>query len=153
MIDLLRQTVVVSIWFGFCAWAIGRGRAPERIHGAMHLVGAILTPIVQYNIGRQGAELGVFAVDVVVLAIGAFVALRWDRWWAMFAAAFLLLQVMVHVVRLFNLAADQFYYASTAMFWSFSSLFAMAFGMGQIELARLRAWSASGGARHAALTD
>src|SRR5688500_12737166 len=133
MIDLLRQTVLFALWACLCAWAIGRGRAPERIHGAMHLVGAMLTPMVQYNIGRDGAELGVFIIDTTVLLIALYVALRWDRWWAMFAAAFLLLQATTHVVRMFNLAADQFYYASAAMFWSFASLFAMAYGVAQIE--------------------
>jgi hypothetical protein len=142
MVELFRVTVLAAVWFGLCAWALGRGGPPERIHGGMHLVGAVLTPIVQYNVGRNGAELGIFAVDCAALAIGLYVALKWNRWWTLFAAAFLLLQAAVHVVRIFNLAADQFYYASIAMFWSYAALFAMAFGVGQVEHARFRGWRA-----------
>lgn len=138
MSDFSRQTILFALWAGLCAWAIARGRAPERLHGAAHLLGGVLTPLVQYRINQEGAEMGVFAIDMAILLLALYVALKWDRWWAMFAAAFLLLQAATHVVRIFNLAADQFYYASAAMFWSFASLFAMAVGVGQIEWERYR---------------
>jgi hypothetical protein len=76
----------------------------------------------------------------MVLALAVYVALRWDRWWTIFAAAFLLCQELTHVVRLYNLQVSQFYYASAAMFWSYASLWAMAFGTGQVEWGRWKTW-------------
>lgn len=140
MLDLLRHATLLAVWAGVCAWAIARGKAPERLTGIVHLVSAVLTPLVQSSFGENRVEYGVFIVDLIVFAAAVFVALRWDRWWAIFAAAFTLCQLLVHVVRMYNLVVDQFYYASTAMFWSYSGLFAMGFGVGQIELARFRIW-------------
>ena len=140
MFDIVRQVSLLALWASLCAWAIARGRAPERIHGAMHLVAAVLTPLVQYNAALNHAELGVFVVDTVVLGLAVFVALKWHRWWTVYAAAFLLCQELTHVVRLYNLQVAQFYYASAAMFWSFASLWAMAFGTAQLEWWRFRRW-------------
>ena len=140
MSDILRQVTLLAVWTAVCAWAISRGRAPEQIHGAMHLVGTVLTPLVQYSSRGQSAELGVLAVDTVILGIAIFVVLRWHRWWTVYAAAFLLCQALTHIVRINNPQVAQFYYASAAMFWSFASLWAMAYGTGQIEWERFRQW-------------
>ncbi len=143
MFDVIRQATLVALWFGLCAWALGRGGPPERLSGATHMIAAILTPALQYNIGRSGAELGVLAVDMIVVGIAIFAALRWDRWWTLYAAGFLVCQALTHVVRLYNLEIDQFYYASAAMFWSYASLHAMAFGVGQLEWERWKRWRIS----------
>lgn len=81
-------SVAAGLWFG---------RWPERT-GAVAMLAAWLATALSLN-GTQlwGPQWSVMAVDVLLLAVLLFIALRSDRWWPMWASGFHGLSVVLHL--------------------------------------------------------
>jgi hypothetical protein len=81
-------TVTAGLWLG---------RWPERL-GAGAMLAAWLATALSLN-GTQlwGPQWGVMVIDVLLLAVLLFIALRSDRWWPMWACGFHALSVVLHL--------------------------------------------------------
>jgi hypothetical protein len=83
----LLVTAVAALW---------RGGWPERV-AALAMVGAwFATGFVHNALQMWGVQAGVMLVDIALLLVLLFVALRSDRWWPLWACAFHGLNVVLH---------------------------------------------------------
>ncbi len=82
--------------------ALRRGGSPER-QGAL-LIGAawILTPLVELRESWFQPQLGILAVDMATLLGLIILAIRYDRYWPICAAAFQAIAVLTHLAFLIN---------------------------------------------------
>jgi hypothetical protein len=140
MFDVMRFAIGAALWAGICAWAIARGGAAERVGAIAILVNAVVTPFIDAGLKEAQAERAVLGLDFALFAVFVALALRSVRWWTLFAAAFMLCEVLSHVVGIYNPKIIKFYYGSALVFWSYMTLWAIAFGVGQIEYRRWRQW-------------
>lgn len=85
-------------------YALRRGGAPERAGTAILLVGSLLSMAAYSPLAQRftHVETGVFAVDVLVLASFAALALRCNRSWTLWMVALQLVGVLAHVARLLD---------------------------------------------------
>lgn len=96
---MLRILVFEMLQLGVSAFAILRGGAPERLAGWM-LLAAALTSLATGMLGTsQGLSVPILAVDGVLLAGLAAIALRANRFWPYWASALQLVAIGVHGAR------------------------------------------------------
>jgi len=76
--------------------ALWRGGWPERWAGAAMLMAWIATAALHHGLQLWGVQEGVMTVDILLLAVLLFLALRSDRWWPLWACAFQGLNVVLH---------------------------------------------------------
>jgi hypothetical protein len=101
----LRSMIFHSLyqWASFLALVVSAGaglwlgRWPERL-GASAMLAAWLATALSLN-GTQlwGPQWGVMIIDVLLLAVLLFIALRSDRWWPLWACGFHALSVVLHL--------------------------------------------------------
>lgn len=75
------------LWLGACGYALLRGGTPERIMALCFVLGALLSPVVQYwehGYSRPfyRLELGVLAIDTVMFGVTMWLALYSTRHWS-----------------------------------------------------------------------
>lgn len=99
---MTRQAIFDILMLGTCAYAFWRGGVPERIASATLFLGDILTVLVasEFNERFRQLEVGIFLIDLLVLASLAWVAMRSTRWWPLILAGLQVDAVVVHTVRL-----------------------------------------------------
>jgi len=68
--------------------ALWRGGWPERLAGAAMILAWFATGVFYNSNQRFGPQTAVFLVDLGLMAILLFIALRSDRWWPMWACGF-----------------------------------------------------------------
>jgi hypothetical protein len=79
------------------AAGLWRGGWPERA-AAFGMVGAwFVSALFQSSLQRRGVQTGVMITDILLLALLLAIALKSDRWWPMWAAAFQAMNVVVHL--------------------------------------------------------
>ena len=94
----------VQIYFTFiglcCLYAMLRGGPPERIGAAIFATAYILSLIAASSGGAryEWVEVGVFAVDVAMLLALLALALRANRFWTLWVAAFQIIGTAGHAV-------------------------------------------------------
>jgi len=82
------------------AWR--RGGRPER-HGALLVCAAwVLTPLVELRESWIQPQYGILAVDIATLLGLIIMAIRYDRYWPICAAAFQTIAVLTHVAFVIN---------------------------------------------------
>ncbi len=93
---------------------------------------AMLVAIVASNFAISGryhhTEIGLFAVDFALFAGLLLLALRSDRYWPMWAAAFQLVATMVHFGSLVETGNFAWAYYAALIFWSFPVFIALGAG-------------------------
>ncbi len=109
---------------GFALW---RGGRPERIIAIANLAAWILTPLT-YRTNLLDPQWGVFAVDLMFLAILVWFAVTTDRTWLLFAAAFQLLAVITHIAIAVDPGVRTLAYFRGLVIWSYLVLGALAVG-------------------------
>jgi hypothetical protein len=110
-----------------CFSALKWGGFDERLAGAGLLAAVIITNIV--TDGSYGhTETGVLIVDVSVFFGLLVLALRSDRFWPMWAAAFQLVATMVHVGSMTQTGDFAWAYYIALTFWTFPVLIALLAG-------------------------
>lgn len=85
-----------------CLYALVRGGPPERL-GATALIAAVVASHFVPASGPirfQTIEYGTMAVDMTLLAVIVFIAVRAQRFWPMWMAAILLDTVLTHLLML-----------------------------------------------------
>ncbi|HEX8534774.1 MAG TPA: hypothetical protein VF662_11450 [Allosphingosinicella sp.] len=82
-------------------YALLRGGAPERIGAATIILGSLLTVALgsAWADRFEYVEVGVFLVDVVVLAVFVLLAVFADRFWPLWVSALQAIGVLAHLAR------------------------------------------------------
>ncbi len=113
-----------------CAAGLVVGGAPERIAALIMIGGTILSwvSVSVTNRGFVGPEAGLFAVDAaVLLALGA-VAMKANRFWPIPMTAFMIPQVLGHVLRLADPTLLPWLYWLTSSLWGYPMLLSLLIG-------------------------
>jgi hypothetical protein len=85
-----------------CGVVVWRGRRPERIGALVVTIAFLVTPLVEQRRSWYQPQFGIMAVDVATLAALAVMAIRYDRYWPICAAAFQAVAVLTHLAFLIN---------------------------------------------------
>jgi hypothetical protein len=115
------------------AYALAAGGRPERVGVLAYAVSAEVTYAIlesHRSYRWQQVEFGIFLVDVVTFLFFVLLALRSDRFWPIWASAFLGLGVLGHVARWAAGGAEVFWYAYAVSLtiWSYPIMLVMAIG-------------------------
>lgn len=121
-------------WIGFAWLAAGvapallRGGWPERSAAAAMIAAWFGSGLVQNTSQFFGPQVGITAIDLMLLALLVALALKSDRWWPMWAVAFHGLGVMLHLaVLLDGKVMGRAYFIAGAVF-SFLTVLALFLG-------------------------
>lgn len=123
----LTQVAFLALLLVALVAAFSRGGRPERIGGGLFLAAALATPIVQ-TAWFERVEIGVAAVDVVLLAALLLLAGRSSRRWPVIAAGFQAVGALVHLARREAGVVHGDAYAHLAVLWSYPVLLALLWG-------------------------
>tara|TARA_R110002073_G_scaffold127235_4_gene272504 strand:- start:1269 stop:1541 length:273 start_codon:yes stop_codon:yes gene_type:complete len=73
-------------------------------------------------------EVGIFAIDIIVLTGFLWLALTSDRFWPIWVSAFQLLAVTIHMAMIMALPVTPWAFGTGAVFWAYPMLLALAIG-------------------------
>jgi hypothetical protein len=134
--------VALSIIFiATCGIAFRWGGFDERLTACAFIANAILTNLVsEFDPNRYAHTATLqFYADVALLAMLLVLALRSDRFWPMWAAAFQLILILVHTGSGFQTGNFAWAYYAALIFWSFPLMLALAAGT-WLEARSRREW-------------
>lgn len=111
-------------------YALWRGGAPERIVGLSLLIAGGLTRLAYAPFAERfvAVDWGVLLVDIALLVILLAVALKADRFWTLWLAAFQLLGTGGHLVRGLDHGVEPIAYAILLASWSYPMIFLLVIG-------------------------
>lgn len=139
----IRTAVWVATLIVTCALALTRGGRSERVAAGALSAGWLLT-VIAYRFRFGGTEWGILAIDVALLGVLAWIALRSDRYWPLTAAGFHLLAVITHVARIVDVHVNHWGYITAEIIWGY--LLAIAIGYGAWTYRRGQLAANAGGA-------
>lgn len=126
MAPWLFRTLLISV----VLFALWRGGREERLVAAFCAVGSVMTHLLIAPLHErfQDVELGVLAVDLVLLGGFLAVALRSYRFWPLWVAALQLTTTLGHILK--GLDADLIpkAYAASLSFWGYPILIIVLIG-------------------------
>lgn len=128
---VMNLVIFNSLLLASCAYALVKGGAPERSGALIALVASALTMAVNLPILKPFAnvELEFVLVDVGVFAAFTMLAIRSNRFWPIWAAAFAGLGLLGHFARLHvGAGISDWAYAVSLTIWSYPTLIALAVG-------------------------
>nr|WP_310522738.1 hypothetical protein [Polymorphobacter sp.] len=123
LLNLLGLTALVSAALFAWKW----GGFDERIAAFGFVASTVITKFATLN-NYGNTEIGVLLVDAMLLCGLLILALRSDRFWPMWAAAFQLIGVTVHVASMTETGNFAWAYAVGLIFWSYPVLIALMAG-------------------------
>jgi hypothetical protein len=138
---VLPAWVGLAITFAVCGSAFWKGGREEQVAAGGLLLSWIATLILRDP--NWGLQWGAFAADSCLLVLLTAVALRSRRYWPLFAAAFQLLCVIIHIARLIDPGVRAWAYATAQVIFSQWVFFAV--GVGTINTWRASRQLASKG--------
>ena len=112
---MLRIILFDLLLFGSCAYALIKGTRDAQIVAATALVANFASYLVVSGYG--GIEVGVLAIDVLVLAAFTGVALKSDRFWPLWIAGLQLTTTFGHLLRAVEEQMLPIAYAVSLRFW------------------------------------
>ena len=113
--------------FGSAAMTWKWGGLDEKWASSAFILAALASNLA--NASRYGhTETGILIVDLALLAGLLLIALRSDRFWPMWAAAFQMVAVTVHIASLTENGKFAWAYAVGLIFWSYPVLIALMVG-------------------------
>jgi hypothetical protein len=123
------QTVWDVYMVSIVAFALWRGGRPERVIALAGLLASVASAVLQTDpndlINPQWGDL---VVDLAYLGLVLWFALRSDRHWTLWAAAFQLLGVVTYVARMADLRVGAKAPFTASVIWSYLVLAALAVG-------------------------
>lgn len=134
----LSMIVWVASLLGVSAFALWRGGAVERAVAVGNLAAYAATILFQDMRNFFDPQIGIMGVDIVFLALLLALAAKTNRTWLLFAAAFQLLAVVIHVAIVADAGVRSLAYFRGLIIWSYLILVSMAVGT-WLELRRRRA--------------
>ena len=123
--SLFKIVLVLVVLF-----ALLRGGRDERIVAMLCFGGTAATMLVLSPLGERfaGVEVGVFAIDLAMLAGFVAVALRSCRFWPLWVAGLQLTTVCGHALKTVSTGLLPQAYAAALYFWSYPILLILAVG-------------------------
>ena len=118
----------IALWLGVCAYALWRGGQPERFVAIIFLIAAPLSSAVYSANLWHGMQIGIFAVDVVMLGLLLIIALRANRYWPIGMAAMQVLQVVGQLLKLADRDMPVIIYWIGAAVWAYPMLILLLLG-------------------------
>ncbi len=117
------------------------GGWPEKSVAILFVAAALATMLVRSGAATKyhSVELGVFAVDLALLAGLAAVAVRANRWWTIWAAAFQAITVTGHLAKMATPGLSRMAYALMLGVSAYPALIALALGIWNHHRATIRA--------------
>jgi hypothetical protein len=119
--------VGLAIMVIVCGGAFWKGRRDEQV-AAGGLLLAVMATVILRDPRWVGLQWGAFIADVCLLLLLTAVALRSSRYWPLFAAAFQLLCVVIHVARIFDPGVRGWAYATGEVIFTQWVFFAVGIG-------------------------
>jgi hypothetical protein len=111
---------VLSLW---------RGGWPERTVAIGTFIGSIAAAVFQDKSNINGQQWADLIVDLASLVLFAWVALRSDRWWPLWATAFQLINVVLYVARLADVRVGAKAPFMASVIWSYLILLTVVVGV------------------------
>lgn len=105
-----------------------RGGWPERVTALAMASAWVATALFQSSLQRFGVQTGVMIIDILLLAILLFVALKSDRWWPMWGTAFQAINVVIHLAVLADAKIWGWAYFMGGAVFSYLTMFALFVG-------------------------
>jgi hypothetical protein len=138
---MLRIAIFLILLLGTCGYALWRGGAPERIAAAALLAATIGSAIFRSEAQARflDVEVGIFIIDVLLLAVLIAIMLRADRGWPILVSALHLCTVGAHALRFIDPAMIRVTYVVMVTAWSWPMVIALGIGTWR-HRARLRAY-------------
>ena len=126
MAPIFFRLLLIAVAF----YAFWRGGRDERIVAVTCVLGALLTHLSISPLAQRydQIELGIFLVDLGVLAGFTAVALRSDRFWPLWAAGLQLTTILGHLLKGANQDLLPQAYGAALQFWSYPILLILAVG-------------------------
>jgi hypothetical protein len=121
---LMYLTAVLIASVGAFRW----GGKPERVGAASIIAAALGTQAVVLASHGAGSPYAVMAIDTVLLVALFGLALRSDRFWPMWVAAFHLVSMTVHLAKLVDPSVAWLPYLHANAFWAYPMLVALTIG-------------------------
>lgn len=119
----LAAMIVVS------GYALVSGRTPERAVAVANVVAYIATIAVENRQDWFNPQWSMLAVDVAFMVLLVAMALMFDRYWLLFAAAFQLLGVVTHLAIVADPSVRSLAYLRSLGIWGYMVLIALAVGV------------------------
>ena len=110
-------------------WALSAGRRPERLAAAAIGGDWGLSILLQDHRPFHHLQPAIFGLDALQAMALLWVALCWRRTWTLWACAFALLLLFMHVTVLVDPRIMQWSYLTVSYVWSFGLLAALGAGM------------------------
>lgn len=124
MVEVILFAVLLALALGTSLlW----GTTYERWMGLILIVASGLSPVVQVA-GFMEPEVGILAIDIMVLLALLQLALTIPRFWPLGASAFHLNSVVMHFVQMNVPSIGSVVYANVSVFWSYLVVVALIFG-------------------------
>lgn len=120
-------TLFTLLLFGTCSFAFLKGRTDERVAAGAMLVAAALSPFA-LSAGFASPETGILGIDVALLALLLFIALKSDRYWPLWAAGFHIVGTTIHLATFVEVDIWPPAYANAQAFWAWPVLVALLVG-------------------------
>jgi len=116
--NILVYGLLLAGCWGYALW---RGGAPERIGATILGIGSVLTAMAASNvaISFKSVETGILVVDLAASVAFLALALRADRFWPLWVAAFQILGTAGHGVKYVDPEVLRRTYAFIIVFWSY----------------------------------
>ena len=127
------MTLVIPPWLAnlvtvlVCGSALWKGGRDERLVSATLLLNIAIS-LFLLDASWPHVQIGMFAVDVLSLAVFVGVALRSESFWPLCVSAFQLLGVMTHVAKMVDPALEQWAYITAGIIWTYLLMAALAVG-------------------------
>jgi len=115
---------------GVVIFALWRGGRDERLVAAFCVIGTIMTQLVLGPIPErfQNVEIGLFAIDLIVLGGFLAVALRSYRFWPLWVAGLQLTTILGHILKGLDTALIPQAYGAALTFWGYPILAVLLIG-------------------------
>lgn len=113
-----------------CSYAVKRGSKYEYIGAAIMIIGSVASTIasIYFETTWTGFDTATFYIDMLALLALIYLTVSSDRFWPMWATAFHLVAVSIHVATAVAPNLAPWALATGVAFWAYPMLFALAFG-------------------------
>lgn len=128
LLSVLPQVAWQTSLYSVCGFAFWRGGRPERIVAAVAIIAWIAAWVVQNKHDWVSTQWGSLVVDSLLLAVLVGLALRTDRRWLLFAAAFQLISVVIYIARMVDPRVGALAPYRGGVIWSYAVLVSLAVG-------------------------
>lgn len=128
MFSTLDTQIGVAVMAAICLFTFAAGGAPQRWTALAVAIGWVGSAALQDKADQVTPEYATFALDLVLLGVFTWIAVKWGRGWSMAVASFQLLTMCTHIAIMIDLRIAARAYVTAYLAWSYLLLLAVAWG-------------------------